>query len=98
MDGYVSKLRSKLEGALQDRRFIHTHPGFGYRFQRGLHEMFTRSESATVSLVPVHRNMRVAGGKVRAKTTASHSPTVASEVTEDHSHWSLRSDHLAASS
>lgn len=33
VDVYVSKLRSKLEVALPDRRFIHTHPGFGYRFQ-----------------------------------------------------------------
>jgi len=33
VDVYVSKLRSKLEAALPDRRFIHTHPGFGYRFQ-----------------------------------------------------------------
>jgi DNA-binding response OmpR family regulator len=33
VDVYVSKLRGKLEGALPDRRFIHTHPGFGYRFQ-----------------------------------------------------------------
>jgi DNA-binding response OmpR family regulator len=33
VDVYVSKLRSKLEHALPDRRFIHTHPGFGYRFQ-----------------------------------------------------------------
>jgi DNA-binding response OmpR family regulator len=33
VDVYVSKLRSKLERALPDRRFIHTHPGFGYRFQ-----------------------------------------------------------------
>ena len=33
VDVYVSKLRSKLENALPDRRFIHTHPGFGYRFQ-----------------------------------------------------------------
>jgi DNA-binding response OmpR family regulator len=33
VDVYVSKLRSKLETALPDRRFIHTHPGFGYRFQ-----------------------------------------------------------------
>lgn len=33
VDVYVSKLRSKLEEALPDRRFIHTHPGFGYRFQ-----------------------------------------------------------------
>lgn len=33
VDVYVSKLRSKLEEAMPDRRFIHTHPGFGYRFQ-----------------------------------------------------------------
>jgi DNA-binding winged helix-turn-helix (wHTH) protein len=33
VDVYVSKLRMKLETALPDRRFIHTHPGFGYRFQ-----------------------------------------------------------------
>ena len=33
VDVYVSKLRNKLEVALPDRRFIHTHPGFGYRFQ-----------------------------------------------------------------
>jgi hypothetical protein len=29
----VSKLRTKLAEAMPDRRFIHTHPGFGYRFQ-----------------------------------------------------------------
>jgi DNA-binding response OmpR family regulator len=33
VDVYVSKLRNKLETAMPDRRFIHTHPGFGYRFQ-----------------------------------------------------------------
>jgi DNA-binding response OmpR family regulator len=33
VDVYVSKLRGKLEAALPDRSFIHTHPGFGYRFQ-----------------------------------------------------------------
>lgn len=33
VDVYVSKVRNKLETALPDRRFIHTHPGFGYRFQ-----------------------------------------------------------------
>ena len=33
VDVYVSKLRSKLDAAMPDRRFIHTHPGFGYRFQ-----------------------------------------------------------------
>lgn len=33
VDVYVSKLRTKLEAAMPDRQFIHTHPGFGYRFQ-----------------------------------------------------------------
>jgi DNA-binding response OmpR family regulator len=33
VDVYVSKLRSKLEAATPGRRYIHTHPGFGYRFQ-----------------------------------------------------------------
>ncbi|MHB8233343.1 MAG: winged helix-turn-helix domain-containing protein [Solirubrobacteraceae bacterium] len=33
VDVYVSKLRGKLEQSMPDRRFIHTHPGFGYRFQ-----------------------------------------------------------------
>jgi DNA-binding response OmpR family regulator len=32
VDVYVRKLRHKLEGALPEWRFIHTHFGFGYRF------------------------------------------------------------------
>ena len=32
VDVYVGKLRLKLERAVPDRRFIHTHFGFGYRF------------------------------------------------------------------
>ncbi|HEX2702490.1 MAG TPA: response regulator transcription factor [Solirubrobacteraceae bacterium] len=36
VDVYVSKLRAKLEAAAPGRRFIHTHPGFGYRFQAQL--------------------------------------------------------------
>lgn len=32
VDVYVRKLRVKLERALPDARFIHTHVGFGYRF------------------------------------------------------------------
>ncbi len=32
VDVYVGKLRQKLEAALPQRRFIHTHFGFGYRF------------------------------------------------------------------
>ena len=31
VDVYVHKLRSKLEEALPDQRYIHTHFGFGYR-------------------------------------------------------------------
>jgi DNA-binding response OmpR family regulator len=33
VDVYVSKLRAKLEAAVPGRRYIHTHPSFGYRFQ-----------------------------------------------------------------
>jgi len=33
VDVYVSKLRAKLEAAAPGQEFIHTHPGFGYRFQ-----------------------------------------------------------------
>jgi len=32
IDVYVHKVRTKLEEALPDARFIHTHVGFGYRF------------------------------------------------------------------
>ena len=32
VDVYVHKLRDKLESALPEWRFIHTHVGFGYRF------------------------------------------------------------------
>jgi DNA-binding response OmpR family regulator len=32
IDVYIHKLRVKLEQALPDWRFIHTHVGFGYRF------------------------------------------------------------------
>ena len=34
VDVYVARLRHKLGEALPGRRFIHTHFGFGYRFQR----------------------------------------------------------------
>ena len=33
VDVYVHKLRAKLADALPELRFIHTHFGFGYRFQ-----------------------------------------------------------------
>lgn len=45
VDVYVHKLRAKLERALPDAAFIHTHPGFGYRFEpvsQGLNSSATR--------------------------------------------------------
>jgi len=48
VDVYVSKLRGKLEAAMPDRSFIHTHPGFGYRFQpQPSREIIPGSASAT---------------------------------------------------
>jgi DNA-binding response OmpR family regulator len=47
VDVYVHKLRSKLEAALGEQRFIHTHVGFGYRFSpersHAVHTETTRS-------------------------------------------------------
>ena len=45
VDVYVHKLRSKLAEALPEWRFIHTHFGFGYRFQPERSHLF--HESAT---------------------------------------------------
>jgi DNA-binding response OmpR family regulator len=33
VDVYIHKLRTKLEQTLPESAFIHTHPGFGYRFE-----------------------------------------------------------------
>jgi DNA-binding response OmpR family regulator len=40
VDVYVRKLRHKLEEALPEWRFIHTHFGFGYRFAPELSHLF----------------------------------------------------------
>jgi DNA-binding response OmpR family regulator len=40
VDVYVHKLRSKLMDALPEWRFIHTHFGFGYRFEAELSQRF----------------------------------------------------------
>jgi DNA-binding response OmpR family regulator len=47
VDVYVSKLRAKLESAAPGKRFIHTHPGFGYRFQPELLREFDNGEPRT---------------------------------------------------
>jgi DNA-binding response OmpR family regulator len=40
VDVYVRKLRAKLEDALPQERFIHTHFGFGYRFDHEPSQLF----------------------------------------------------------
>jgi DNA-binding response OmpR family regulator len=40
VDVYVRKLRAKLEAALPEDCFIHTHFGFGYRFHREPSQLF----------------------------------------------------------
>lgn len=45
VDVYVRKLRVKLERALPDWRFIHTHPGFGYRLSAEPSEPHIRAEA-----------------------------------------------------
>ncbi len=40
IDVYVHKLRVKLEQALPDHRFIHTHVGFGYRLEQESSQAF----------------------------------------------------------
>jgi DNA-binding response OmpR family regulator len=42
VDVYVHKLRTKLAVALPDWAFIHTHFGFGYRFQPEASQVFHR--------------------------------------------------------
>src|ERR671935_62020 len=49
VDVYVHKLRTKLEEALPDWRFIHTHFGLGYRFSaelsHGVHSPETNGQN-----------------------------------------------------
>jgi DNA-binding response OmpR family regulator len=45
VDVYVHKLRTKLATALPEWRFIHTHFGFGYRFEREPSPLFHRSRT-----------------------------------------------------
>lgn len=47
VDVYIHKLRGKLADALPDWRFIHTHFGFGYRFQAERSHSFHNTATAT---------------------------------------------------
>ena len=46
VDVYIHKLRIKLEAALPNRRFIHTHFGFGYRLSPELSHAFHNPATA----------------------------------------------------
>jgi DNA-binding response OmpR family regulator len=46
VDVYVRKLRKKLERALPDECFIHTHFGFGYRFHHEPSQLFHTEATA----------------------------------------------------
>ena len=46
VDVYVHKLRFKLANALPEWRFIHTHFGFGYRFQPELSQRFHKAATS----------------------------------------------------
>src|SRR3954468_15790674 len=46
IDVYVHKLRVKLEDAVPGTRFIHTHVGFGYRFEPEASQTFHNSATA----------------------------------------------------
>jgi DNA-binding response OmpR family regulator len=46
VDVYVHKLRTKLAIALPEWRFIHTHFGFGYRFEREPSQVFHRPRTS----------------------------------------------------
>jgi DNA-binding winged helix-turn-helix (wHTH) protein len=60
VDVYVSKLRGKFETAMPDRRFIHTHPGFGYRFQPQPSGESTTARSPTARKAAPKSNARPA--------------------------------------
>ena len=49
VDVYVHKLRSKLARALPGWRFIHTHFGFGYRFQPETVTPFSQERDGSVT-------------------------------------------------
>jgi DNA-binding response OmpR family regulator len=66
VDVYISKLRTKLAAALPGQRFIHTHPGFGYRFQPQASRNLDNPASPT---------METAGGDHRSHRTSNKEPT-----------------------
>jgi DNA-binding response OmpR family regulator len=66
VDVYVSKLRTKLAYAVPGHQFIHTHSGFGYRFQPQASQHL--DNRATV-------NGQTAGGDHRSHVTSNKEQT-----------------------
>jgi DNA-binding response OmpR family regulator len=68
VDVYVSKLRAKLEAAAPGRRFIHTHPGFGYRFQP---ELLREIDNASDTTAETHGDKNGSAASVDAGATSN---------------------------
>lgn len=76
VDVYVSKLRTKLATAIPGQRFIHTHPGFGYRFQPQASRNLDGEPPASRNLDnPPPSNGQTAGGDHRSHVTSNKEPT-----------------------
>jgi DNA-binding response OmpR family regulator len=69
VDVYVSKLRGKLEAVLPDRRFIHTHQGFGYRFQPEASRSVSAGAAASVESPAADRGYGVLSRDVHIGVT-----------------------------
>ena len=92
VDVYVSKLRGKLETAMPDRRFIHTHPGFGYRFQpQPSRDPGTAAGSPGVTAGSTGVMAGAPGATAGSQTTAQHSDGV-----DDHPEAPSRNVYIGA--
>ena len=87
VDVYVSKLRGKLETAMPDRRFIHTHPGFGYRFQ----------PQPSTDGIPVHPDHPHAMAATHARTVAGTADIDAPDMPRGEEQELSRDVHIGAS-
>ena len=66
VDVYVSKLRAKLEHAVPHRRYIHTHPSFGYRFQSEPHAAIGEGADAEHGAPAADPDAPRSGGPVKS--------------------------------
>ena len=78
VDVYVSKLRNKLETAMPDRRFIHTHPGFGYRFQPQPSREAEAAAGSPAAFEDVNNALAVTGAQPETETEPERQPDMLS--------------------